>query len=75
MEGLRCVTCREVDSTGTNSTINSRTGFPTTHAFVWNGTHMLDVGSLGGTLALGAGGSSKDLCGPGSNLSSVSCKK
>jgi probable HAF family extracellular repeat protein len=39
----------------TNSTINPSTGFPTTHPFVWNGRHMLDVGSLGGTLALGAG--------------------
>lgn len=39
----------------TNSIINPSTGFPTTHPFVWNGKRMLDVGSLGGTLALGAG--------------------
>jgi probable HAF family extracellular repeat protein len=39
----------------TNSIINPGTGFPTTHPFVWNGKRMLDVGSLGGTLALGAG--------------------
>ena len=39
----------------TNSTINPITGFPTTHPFVWNGKRMLDVGTLGGTLALGAG--------------------
>ncbi|HWW16691.1 MAG TPA: hypothetical protein VN310_18670 [Candidatus Dormibacteraeota bacterium] len=39
----------------TNSIINPSTGFPTTHPFVWDGKHMLDVGSLGGTLALGAG--------------------
>jgi probable HAF family extracellular repeat protein len=38
----------------TNSTINPSTGFPTTHPFVWNGKRMLDVGTLGGTLALGA---------------------
>jgi probable HAF family extracellular repeat protein len=38
----------------TNSIINPSTGFPTTHPFVWNGKRMLDVGSLGGTLALGA---------------------
>jgi probable HAF family extracellular repeat protein len=38
----------------TNSTINPNTGFPTTHPFVWNGKRMLDVGTLGGTLALGA---------------------
>ncbi|HWY59870.1 MAG TPA: hypothetical protein VNZ03_35735 [Terriglobales bacterium] len=38
----------------TDSTINLGTGFPTTHPFVWNGRRMLDVGSLGGTLALGA---------------------
>jgi probable HAF family extracellular repeat protein len=39
----------------TNSKINPSTGFPTTHPFVWNGRRILDVGSLGGTLALGAG--------------------
>jgi probable HAF family extracellular repeat protein len=39
----------------TNSTINPSTGYPTTHPFVWNGKRLLDVGSLGGTLALGAG--------------------
>ena len=38
----------------TDSTITPSTGFPTTHPFLWNGKHMLDVGSLGGTLALGA---------------------
>lgn len=39
----------------TNSIINPSTGFPTTHPFVWNGKRMLDVGTLGGTLALGGG--------------------
>lgn len=38
----------------TNSIINPTTGFQTTHPFVWNGKRMLDVGSLGGTLSLGA---------------------
>jgi len=35
----------------TNSVINPVTGLPTMHPFVWDGSRMVDLGTLGGTLA------------------------
>jgi probable HAF family extracellular repeat protein len=57
-----------VGNSFTNSTINLTTGLPTIHPFLWTGEKMVDLGTLGGTIATANGINDRGQVAGASNL-------
>lgn len=57
-----------VGNSFTNSTVNLSTGLPTIHPFLWTGEKMVDLQSLGGTIAVANGINDRGQVGGASTL-------